>query len=67
MDAPMVQVSPSDAMRFRQELIASFSVEDICSMEDKTPIATPSGDANERDAPINPSSWEEIASLQYQE
>ena len=63
LDAPMVQVPPSDVVRSEQELIASPSVEDIFPMEDGTPTATPDGDANERDALAYLSIWEEITTL----
>lgn len=53
----------SDVVRSEQELIASPSVEDIFPMEDGTPTTTPNGDANEKDAPVYPSIWEEITAL----
>ena len=51
-DAPTTQVAPSNAARSKQELVMSSFVEkDVCPAENGTPVATPGGDANERDAP----------------
>lgn len=59
----MVQVPPFDAVRSEQELVMSYSIEDTCLMGDETLAATLGGDINEKDTPINPPSWEEIATL----
>lgn len=55
-DAPIMQVPPSDVVRSRRELVVILSIEDTRPTEDQTSTATPSGNANERDALASPSS-----------
>ena len=63
-DSPTTQVSFSNTVRFRQELVASSSIKrDAWPVEDKTPTATPGGDINEKDTLISSPSREEIAVL----
>ena len=60
----MVQVPLFYTVKSEQELVASSFVEnDACPVEDGTLTATLGGEVNERDIPINPPSWEEIAVL----
>ncbi|KAJ9680148.1 hypothetical protein PVL29_019437 [Vitis rotundifolia] len=63
IDTPMVQAPSFDVVRSRQELVPNPPIEDTCPAKDETPTTTPGGKVNQRDAPINPSSWEDIAAL----
>ena len=64
LDAPTEQVPPSDTVRPKQELVVSSSAEDTCSAEDGTPVGhTPGGDINDKVAPINSPSQNEIVAL----
>ena len=58
-----MQVPSFDVIRSGRELVVIPSIEDACLMEDGTSPATLGGNANERDSPVNPSSWENIATL----
>ena len=64
LDAPTEQVPPSDTVRPKQELVVSSSAEDTCSAEDGTTVGhTPGGDINDKVAPINSPSQNEIVAL----
>lgn len=50
----MAQVPPFDTVRSGQELVTSSSIEkDACPMEDRTLVAIPSGNINEKDGLIS--------------
>lgn len=59
----MVRVLPTDVVGSGQELVMIPSVEDACPAENETSVATPGGNANERDVPVSLSSWEDITAL----
>lgn len=49
----MAQVPPFDTVRSGQELVTSSSIEkDVCPMEDRTLVAIPGGNINEKDGLI---------------
>ncbi|KAL6311340.1 hypothetical protein AAG906_025626 [Vitis piasezkii] len=63
LEAPIVEVPHTNAVGSRQELAVIPSVEDVYPTEDGISTGIPCGNANEGDAPDNPSSWEDIVAL----
>lgn len=65
LDAPKVQVPPSNIVRSEQELVASsYAEKDACPAEDGTLVVhTLGGDINDKNASISSPSYEEIAAL----
>lgn len=65
LDAPKVQVLPSNIVRSEQELVAnSYAEKDACPTEDETPVGhTLGGDINDKNASISSPPCEEIAKL----
>ena len=62
-DIPMMQVPPSNTIRSCQELVVRPSADDTCPVGDGAPVATPGGNAKEKDVLKTPSSQEEIVAL----
>lgn len=65
LDAPKVQVPPSNIVRSGQELVVnSYYEKDACPTEDETHVGhTPGGDINDKNASISSPRCEEIAKL----
>lgn len=65
LDAPKVQVPPSNIVKSEQELVASsYAEKDACPTEDGTPVGhTLGGDINDKNASISSPSYEEITTL----